>query len=168
MKKLKSKIIGKREVMAIEYSITQKRPYIMGHLILWMNSIYIGAFEEEQMLLNIAYGLERLATNISSNDRLNYLGKDEIYHLLNKENQGHLVNLGEGFDDFLVYSYVTGGELNFIWNLLDKPFFNYPSYPNGLGYAKIPKKFLIDVVERFKANLLTEETTKYLEDKKDR
>jgi len=168
MEKLKSKIIGDKEVMAIEYRITQKKPYIMGNLILWMGGVYIGTFEEEQMLLNIAYGLERLATNISSNERLNHLGKDEIYHLLNKNNQGHLVNLGEGFDDFLVYSYVTDNELNFIWNLLDEPFFTYPSYPSGLGFAKIPKEFLIDVVEEFKTNLLTEETTKYSEDKKGR
>jgi len=154
MEDLKSKIIGKKEVMAIEYRLTQKKPYIMGNLILWMDGVYIGAFEEEQMLLNIAYGLERLATDISSNDRLNHLGKDEIYHLLNKNNQGHLVNLGEGFDDFLVYSYVTDNELNFIWNLLDEPFFTYPSYPSGLGFAKVPKEFLIDVVEEFKTNLL--------------
>lgn len=155
MEKLKSEIIGDKPVMAIEYMVTQKKPYIMGNLILWMNGVYIGAFEDEQMLLNIAYSLERLLTNISDNDAFNNLSRDEIYHLLNKENEGHLVNLGEGFDDFLIYSYVTGDELNFIWNLLNDPFFTYPSYPDGLQFAKISKNFLIDVVEQFKANLIS-------------
>ncbi|RXJ94535.1 hypothetical protein CRV00_06305 [Malaciobacter molluscorum] len=154
MEKLKNEIIGDKSVMAIEYMVTQKKPYIMGNLILWMNDIYIGAFEDEQMLLNIAHIFESLPTNISDNDTFNDLSRDEIYHFLNEENEGHLVNLGEGFDDFLIYAYVTGDQLNFIWNLLDEPFFTYPSYPNGLQFAKISKNFLIDVVEQFKANLL--------------
>jgi len=37
-------VIDDKEVMAIEYRTTQKKPYIMGNVILWMNSVYIGFY----------------------------------------------------------------------------------------------------------------------------
>jgi hypothetical protein len=155
MESLKNEIIGDKSVMAIEYTVLQKKPYIMGNLVLWINDIYIGAFEDEQMLINIAHSLERLPVTIPNNNEFYKMSRDEIYHLLNKENEGYLVSLGEGFDDFLIYSYATGDDLNFIWKLLDEPFFNYPDYPNGLQFAKISKNVLINMVEKFKVNLFS-------------
>lgn len=43
-------IIGNKSKFAIEYKVNRVRPYIMGHIRLWLNNSYIGFFDEEVML----------------------------------------------------------------------------------------------------------------------
>lgn len=146
-----NKIIGDKEILAFEYFIEKREPYIMGRFKLWLNNCYIGSYESNQMILSIFSQLNRLRN--LNNLLPETLKKEEAYNYITTNNGNYLLSLGEGFDDFIIYVYYLDGDFYFIWELLFSPFFICPNYPKGIQSAKVSKDFLFEILLEIKKEL---------------
>lgn len=149
----KSMVLGSKKDFAIEYSINQRNPYLMGHVRLWLNNISIGCYDEEVPLLSIQSSLVRLKNRIGELenrdlDTAKSLGQNPMKIIASLDDNGkYMPGLGESFDDFEIYVYKNDEKLNFYWQLVDNPYFNYLSYPQGIMHHSVDVSYFCKVVE---------------------
>lgn len=151
------KIIGKKGTFAIAYNIQSVNSHIMGSLCLWVDNKYIGAFEDINPLSATLYQLKKMTPYMLDGEQFRGVKEYEVYQIIKSgkvsESDKYFQSFGEAFDDFSIIAYSLDGFMNFIWRLLEAPFFTYKNYPEGLQFAKIPIDDLAEVVARFENEL---------------
>lgn len=165
---MSSIVIGDKAVFAIEYKVRIIKPYLMGSFQLWISNSYIGDFEEDVMLHGSAGGLTLLldesrvgdsypelnADNIPANrimtseEKFSFLSDDDDAH------ENYMFSVDESTDDFAVFAYRTGEDMNFLWYLYDDPSVrrlpkNLKKYPREMFLKKAPFDIVKQVVEEF-------------------
>lgn len=154
---VKNFLLGNKDIFAIEYEF-QDGSTGSGKIRLWLNSCYIGAYEDINILSVTLAQLENLALSESiENEGFVESSIEETYFYIkegNDEGAGkYFLSLGEAFDDFSIVVYSFKGSFNFIWKLWDDPFFEYEGYPKGLLSASIPIDFFKQIVALFKSSI---------------
>jgi len=148
-----NKILGNKELFAVEYEVDKVQPHLQGKIRLWLGACYVGAYEDVEMLLVVLSQLERVKSDKLNGEAYRNLNFELAYEKI-KENDGKFfLSLGESFDDFSIVIYFLDGAFTVVWELLDNPFFTYPNYPQGLQLVKIPEESFTQVVEEFKKQI---------------
>ena len=148
------KKIGSKNEFAIEYSVSRREPYLMGHFCFWIAGMAVGYFQEETMLSSIQNALSALKNRINETQNPEFTEKSaqEVYSLVYSgeiDNGKYLLNLGESFDDFSFFMFKEDDSVNLVWKLHEQPFFDYPDYTMGVNCKKIPISLFFSIVESF-------------------
>ncbi len=160
-----SVFIGDKAVFAVEYKVSDIKPYLMGYFRLWVSNCYIGDFEEEVMLGTSACCLTSLLDEsrvTNSYPELNadnmpasrVMTPEEKFSFLSDDDDAHdnyMFNVAEATDDFAVFAYRTGEDMDFLWKIhyprrLPK---NLKKYPREMILKKVPFDIVKQVVEEF-------------------
>lgn len=147
-------IIGNKNIFAIEYEIESTLPNIMGKACIWIDGNYIGAYDDSHILTGTLYHLERISPTSVNGEQFNGMNSENVYEVIKNHKDGYFLNLGESFDDFSVIVYFSEGKFNFIWELLDAPFYNYPGYPEGLLSSRVSESYYTEVLKKLKKELM--------------
>lgn len=162
---MSSIVIGDKAVFAIEYKVRIIKPYLMGSFQLWVSNCYIGNFEEDVMLHGSAGGLtllldesrvansypELTADNMPAS---RIMTPEEKFSFLSDDRDAHdnyMFNVDESTDDFAVFAYRTGEDMDFLWKIhyprrLPK---NLKKYPRETILKKAPFDIVKQVVQKF-------------------
>ncbi|WP_020560167.1 Imm42 family immunity protein [Thiofilum flexile] len=174
---LERELIGQKDVFAIEFEITSTANYIMGKIQIWIGGLYIGSFEDINILSVTLYQLNNIKTLTASQSLLKnrltkiyyrvHLGKSSYDFSLNhtkppiptpygsrsNAKELHKVSLGESFDDFSIEYYYDSSSIHFIWSLHENPYFEYPGYPNEEMSFSVTGDFFHRTVDEFENKL---------------
>lgn len=135
------KLIGDRESFGFEYEIESKKTHVMGYIRMWVDGKFIGAIEDVNVLPAILYQFEGLERENTDGCRFLDMEPGEIYEMIFSgtisDGRRYCFSPGEAFDDFDVIAYVCNGNIFFVWKLVDRPFFSYPGYPDGVQSAQV-------------------------------
>jgi len=137
------------EIQSIDYYVGTSDPYVLGHMRVWIEGKYIGAYEDVDML-GVAWWALEVEGNMKESQLSNKTA-DDIYDLMITEGIPDVshCHLGPPFDDFVTLSYVCNGKIHFIWKLVDEPCFQYPDYPKGVQSAEVSVEEYRRVVSEF-------------------
>lgn len=152
---VKSYIVGDSNIFAIEFNIhASLSHHVMGQIRLWFNDLYLGDFEDINILGVTLYQLERLSKMNDNGDSFEDISEEDVYNLIHSEDNldgnGCYFSPGESFDDFSIVVYNHDGVLKFIWKLLETPFYKYSDYPKGIKFAKVSVEYFSQTVAEFK------------------
>lgn len=122
--------------------------------MLWLNGYSVGTFEDSSDLRVACYELIEFFkhSETSCYPDFDNLGKEEVLDKVKGENAGEhyqFICLGDNFDDFNIFVYLTNNRFRFIWKLHEYPFFNYINYSNGTLETFVEKNICIKVVNDF-------------------
>jgi hypothetical protein len=146
-------MVGQKNIFGIEYEIGQN--FKLGYVRIWLNDIYIGAWEEvflsylKGTFLNLISDKNKF-TNfpqqlITPEDIVNQITEFPVYSI----DKHILRGLGESFDDFYVVCFIREEKIHFVWKLVDKPFFSYPNYPKTAQMSVVDIRYFEKVVNEF-------------------
>ena len=136
-------LIGDKNSFGIEYEIQSVdyyesgKPYVMGHMRLWLEGKYIGAIEDVDMIDAAWWVLE--GGGRRKECQFSNMVAGEIYELKITDGLSGVYSCqpGPSFDDFVILQYVCNGKIYFIWKLEDKPFSQYQDYPRDVQSAVV-------------------------------
>jgi hypothetical protein len=160
---LERRIIGDKEIFAIDYSVTNFKSPIIGNVQIWINNIPIGYFNDEVYLHYILTSLKNiLEKDVKVNFDLAQKSDEKIFNILLQKSVAEedkviiydkfIVQFGESFDDFIIRVINIGGGYKFLWKLVDEPCLNeYLGYNKGINSGVIPKEILLSVYSKFKS-----------------
>ena len=140
-------LFGNKKKFAIECSINQAKPHLLGQVRLWICGIYLGYFDEEVMLNNFLHSINNLNERLNNLNDITLKNKsisnlfDEIYNTHN-DNGKYLFIPIESFDDFEIFILTQESEIHFFWQLIEEPFFKYDNYPSGKQHSTVDIIFL--------------------------
>ncbi len=80
-----SKLIGKKDLFAIQFKIEEVRnPYIWGHICYWINSMMIGNFESVTILSDVFIFLPHIIYDNGNREHESFykMDKDKVFYLL--------------------------------------------------------------------------------------
>lgn len=146
-------LVGEKSKFAIDADITKYGASPFGHVLIWLNEIYIGAHEDEVPLLVFIHRIKRVL-DLEIND-CNFLGdaSDVVFRKIIKgeiENgDRYRLGLGESFDDFSIIGYRDDLNVTIVWCIGESPFFEYPDYPGGVHSAEVPVDVFAGVLSQF-------------------
>lgn len=154
---LASGLIGDKAYFAIEYAISPKKPssdYVFGYMRIWLNNIYYGTYEDEN-ILGVAIGcLEHILKSYIGGSIFDALSDDEIFNYVFYGGEiitdRYRLILGEMTDDFSALVFKQGeDDFKFIWRLHEKPYFTYDDYPPGVHSAIVNINIFEQVVSEY-------------------
>jgi len=137
------------EIQSIEYYIGTSKPYVLGHVRLWLEGKYIGAYEDIDILGVASWALEG-GESMKECQFLN-MTAENIYELMITEGIPGVCHcdLGPPTDDFVTLFYVYNGKVHFVWKIVDEPCFQYPDYPKDVQSAAVSVEEYRRVVSEF-------------------
>jgi len=139
--------IGDKNTIAIEFTIENVQPYVVGYNRLWLNGEYLGCWEDLSMLGTVVYSLCDLNLKHDTADaELN-----DIYIEFEKEIFSlETFCIDETYDDFAKIIIKQKDEYVFLWKLFRNSYFVYPNYSNNVKMARVKIQEYNDVMDVFK------------------
>ncbi len=149
-------LYGEKARFAIELRITKLKPNVFGNTYLWLNGIPVGYFYEENLVGPVREGLKHMKRNLNV-QRLDLIGLTpaKAFSLLNSDPNGyyhHVLDLGEGYSDFLIQFYAIKNEIYFVWRLVANPFFTYANMTRKIHGYSVPALYIDTVLNSFIEN----------------
>jgi len=156
-----STLIGNKNNFAIEYSIVQLLPHLMGNIRLWIGGYYVGYYDSPIILGTAASELDTIRQsygemtienikNIDPKDIEKSIYSDESDEI--NQNMRSLM-LADSTDDFLLYLYEDGDQLVFFWKLLEDHDLDYPNYDYELHTFPVSKYVYDKIVKEFSVKI---------------
>ena len=147
-----SQYIGDKRTFAIEVRVTRSIASPWGNLRIWLDSKYIGAYEDECPMLVTLATLKRIPDLKASGEAFG-CSPDVVFNDLHSDRieggDRYRLGLGESFDDFSVIGFCDDRNATFVWAIREDPFFTYPDYPVGVHSATVPLDFFKNAVSGF-------------------
>ena len=148
-----SELVGNKDKFGVEYSVVSSNRYVMGYMRLWIEGKSVGAFQDVNILSTVLRQLE-----IGDFESINGCCFDkycpgDLYDLfLSNDFYRYVLILGNAFDDFYMYWYACGNKLNFLWKIVDNPYFEY-SDSREVQFASVGCDEFMGVVSEFRKAL---------------
>lgn len=151
------KVVGDKASFAIEYQVNKTKPYLLGHICIWLNNNFIG-YPPEEVMLDCSLGS---LIELISKDRqirllqanLPTLPDEKLFELLVNDDgdikDNSMFNIDESTDDFIIHVYRSEDRLKFLWQLCSEPCRDIENYPSGLLSADIEIDHLERVINEF-------------------
>jgi hypothetical protein len=138
-------LIGSKEVFAIEYEITQlgKHGTLFGKVVLWLNGLYLGHYDEEIIMNNFNNML--LDFILPPGNVENYANLEELIisrdlQLFSEKENGWFIKcFSESFDDFLIAMVDDPDKVVFWWKLERKHLGRHAGYPHDVQLVVVDK-----------------------------
>lgn len=151
-------LIGDRLHFGIEYQMDSNVRPIIGKIRLWLEGRSVGYFDGRTHLSSTVFQLEDVDFDHIEGCQFSGMSANQVYDLIESgsvaNSRRYLIILGDSFDDFLIYRYVCGDSIYFVWRLVDRPCLNYPGYPVGVQCARVLYCDFQKVVAEFRELLL--------------
>ncbi|GLS05555.1 hypothetical protein GCM10007860_27110 [Chitiniphilus shinanonensis] len=148
-----SLLFGDKQIFAIELASDEDLIGGVGRVLLWLGGEYVGTFDDTSIHSLVLAQLKSVFSKRLDGDYLRGEAVCQMYDLIKSEKiEGagqYFLSLGDSFDDFSIVVFLKGEEVVFLWKLLDKPFFEYKNYPEGLQCSIIPAAFFSKVLSDF-------------------
>lgn len=121
--------------------------------------MYLGA--EEEIYLSYVQGA--LQYILASRDKLAQFpfGSRSAQSIIDKVmlddsnslNRYIMKGFGESFDDFVIICFYENHNVNFVWQLVDKPYFDYSGYPSSAQRASLDVDTFSEIINRFNGEI---------------
>lgn len=153
-------LIGSRESLGLEFERANCDSPRMGKATIWLEGHALGNPDEEVILGTFFHSIVSLADRIENSEYNETFAEQRIESNLLEfisdfsTGAAHSLTPGESFDDFLIYAFLDGNSVVFVWKLFSDASRSYDGIiPEKQYIASITENQFHEVVKRSRLEL---------------